>query len=143
MKIASSPLTLTSVHNPEAGGQETLQSPVSKPASRRRIASGTNRKSKHIISFQTPAWIPTKLWMMKLEFQISNYNIIPHDAPIIQCMRQNDLDGMRNIFEQRQVSVFDRCYNGETLLVVCSKECYDDNRLTLIPSWGRHLVSCQ
>ena len=53
------------------------------------------------------------------DFSIRTYNVFTSDSPAAEYARQGDVEGLRQLFQDRQVTPFDReITEGKTLLHV-------------------------
>ncbi|KAK4061481.1 uncharacterized protein Triagg1_10338 [Trichoderma aggressivum f. europaeum] len=89
---------------------------------------------------QVPKWLSTSVYEFMSEPAIAGwtytyrvYNIIPNDSEIIKKINSGDLIGVREMFNNRDASPFDRNAAGGSLLYVCLEKqlFHKEKKLTI------------
>jgi len=78
------------------------------------------------ICVRPPTWLLRKCWQAlhcnmvgEWKFSFRTYsNSLPWEAPVLDCIRIGDLDGLKPLFASKQATPFDRSYQNQSLLEV-------------------------
>lgn len=78
-----------------------------------------------IVEYQGPSWLVNRAWRLRViralsgwTFCCQTYNVIPSDAPVIEYVRQNNVNGLQDLFSRKLASPFDCDGDNWTLLLV-------------------------
>jgi len=92
------------------------------------IKSNKSRREEmyhFIVSVRMPAWLINRAWEIQYmkarkgwNFNLSIYNIVPHNSLVFQYATSGNLEGLRDLFKSGLASPFDMDMNGFTVLHV-------------------------
>ncbi len=80
---------------------------------------------QHYLQLKPPNWLTQKAWSIftsksydGFKFHLRTYSVVPYDAPVIECARRGDIQGMLELFDQKAASPFDISESGDRLIEV-------------------------
>lgn len=97
---------------------------------KRRHSDEPGRKEEReeiVARYRAPVWLLGRAWSIHAlhassgwTFSPRSYNIIPPSSIIYQYIKEGNVDGVRELFQQRGASPFDCTTSGVSLLDVCT-----------------------
>lgn len=82
-------------------------------------------REETIVEYRAPSWLVHRAWRIQAvhscsgwNFSPRTYNEVPFSSPIFLYARRGDIEGIQDLFENREASPYDRTMTGDTPLHV-------------------------
>ena len=101
-------------------------------SAKKRCTGSVRRRheiEEYVVEYWSPSWLTSRLWSMRAVKAPSGWMfcprmriVIPGDSPVFKYARENNIQGLQELFSQRLASPFDCDESGTTALVVSSND---------------------